>query len=185
MFQTLHRGHHRLSGGCNGRIQVDHHRTILLGGAQQTLAFNHHLVVLGNDVGKGGIGKAHIDWNHLVGVVGIHDIFPQIVDQTKLIGVFGALLVVFRIFLQSNLGIGAQIGQSGTLLIVGQFVFCRTQFFIDDTDTLVDELGCTQGYLVLVLIGFIVIDGHQGIQEIDAAQAVGVMHEQLDNGSEL
>ena len=174
-LHAFHRSQHRAAGGGNGSVEIDHSRVALVRGAQQAFALDKHLVVLRNDVDQAVVRQAHIGRDNLVAVVRIFNISAEESHETQLRVVFRPFLVVLATALESQLGIGAQVGQSGPLLIIRQFAFRRAQFFIDDADALVDKLSRAAGHLVFVFVGIVVVERDQGIEHVHAPADVGIV----------
>ena len=67
--------------------------------------------------------------------------------------------------------------------IVFDFRFYSTQFLFDDNQTLVDELGSIDGYLVLVLDSFFVVDCNQHVQYVFGTHGRIVVDAKIQDGS--
>ena len=121
----------------------------------------------------------------LQGMEWIPDIVCQVLNQVDLSGILGELLFVARSFLKCHLGITLQVGQSGTLLEVRQGIFGASQFLVDDGDTFFDELRRLLCHLVLFVVGILVIDFHQLVDEVYPPLLHFVLHADLGDGRGL
>ena len=176
-------GQHIAAHGADAGIQIDYHRVVFLGGTEQALAFQQHLVVAVDQLGKTGICQAHIDRKYFVGMIRIVGIAGQELYQPELGAVFGTFLFVFRVFTQCQLGVAFQIGEPGIALEGFQFLFRGSQFAVDDFDTFINKFRGLGSHFVFVIVGIPVVDFHQLVDEIHAALRMRALDRDLcDSG---
>ena len=98
--------------GFDTGFHIDDSRVVFGRGAEQSLAFDYHGVVLVDDRTEVLILQADIGRNYFVGIGRVVDIIAQEFHQTDLGLVFDAELFVLGVFFQSNFCIGSQVSQT-------------------------------------------------------------------------
>ena len=98
-------------------------------------------------------------------------------------GVLCILLFIFGTFLQDQLCIAAEVGQPGTSLEIGQFIFSGAQLAVDDAYALFDEVGTFLCHFILLGIGVYIVERYQIIDEIDGPLCVCIFQTDGSNGA--
>ncbi len=177
-----YRGLYVVAHGLDAGVHVYYGRIVLARGTEQPLALDEHGVILVDDRTQVLVLQAYIGRNDFLFVGRIVDIVAQEFYQTYLGLVFDAQLFVFGVFLQGQLGVAGQVGQSRLLLEVRQLGFGAAQFLIDNADTVFDEVCRLLCYLVLLVVGILVIEGYQAVYKVDCPLAAAILYGYLGDG---
>lgn len=177
-----YRGLYVVTGRLDAGIHVDNGRVILRRGAEQAFPLNQQGVVLVDDLAQILVLQADIDRDDFVRVGGIVDVVAQEFHQADLGLVLDAQLLVLGVFFQGQFGIAGQVRQTGFLLEVRQLGFGAAQFLVDDANAVFDEFGRLHGHFVFLVVGVLVVVGHQAVDEVDGSLAAGVLEGYLSDG---
>ena len=178
---SLHEG--SLDGALeflDGGSQRLYLRSLLTGSLQQAVTILDSLVVAVDEVGGGTIGETDVRGDDLILVLGVVDIFTQVVEHLDLgvgLGKTGRELVGHL----HRLGSVCQGGHGILLLELLDLALSGSQLCVDLCHTVVDELLCAQGDFVLVGIGLAVVADVQLTEHIHTTAVVLVLEGELGN----
>lgn len=174
-----------VAGRLDAGVHVDDGGVVLRRGAEQAFPLNQQGVVLVDDLAQILVLQAHIGRDDFVRVGGVVDVVAQEFHQADLGLVLDAQLLVLGVFFQGQFGVAGQIRQTGFLFEVCQLGFGAAQFLVDDADAVFDELSRLHGHFVLLVVGVLVIVGHQAVDEVDGPLAAGVLKGYQGDGGRL
>lgn len=180
-----YRGLYVVAGGLDAGVHVDDGGVVFRRGAEQAFPFNQQGVVLVDDLAQILVLQPHVGRDDFVCVSGVVDVVTQEFHQADLGLVLDAQLLVLGTLLQRQFGVAGQIRQAGLLLEVRQLGFGAAEFLVDDADAVFDEFGRLHGYFVLLVVGVLVIVGHQAVDKIDSPLAAGVLKGYQGDGGRL
>lgn len=152
--------------GAQRVVELLHHGVVFAAVVDEMVALQLGGVVEADLVLDAGVADARVGRYEVALLRGVAQVVLDVTGQAQLRLQFEGVGVVFLRLTHVLAGGGGDVNDLVALLECLQFGLDAAQLFRDDDEAFVDEVGRVDRHLVLVLDGFLVIDGDEHVDDV-------------------